>query len=542
MYTPESINDIRQRSQEGEVLEFKEARGAFSPSSRSDYCAAIANMGGGKLLLGVANDHRVVGTSVYQGTVNGVSQEVFDAIGITVRVEEVAHPDGRVVIFDIPSRTTGRLVRSNGRYRYPMRRGESLVEMDESEVRYALNEVRPDFSATIQDELSTDDLDPVAVANFRKLRSEKMRNPRVQADPLDRVLSDAGLLMNGRCTFACLVLLGNEESVRRLAPQSEIIYEWRTRAGQTSHNFRKEWTKPYFAIYDEIWQTINARNLRMPFQEGFIQREVDAFDEKSCREAVNNAVAHRDYTITEGSIFIHASPEQFSVTSPGGFLPGITSENIFVKSQWRNRRIADALEHTKLIERSGQGMDDIFEISIRQGKGLPNFIGTDDRTVQINIPAVVEDPAFIQFLEKVANEKQHTFSLDEMMELERVRKNGPIADLRFKTRLLTLGVVEKVGKTRGTKYILSHRYYKFEMKPGEYTRIKGISRKSKKELILEHIRREGTGRAVDFMDAFPDLKRGDIQNLLQELKRDGLLRTEGITRSAVWKLVNKDQK
>jgi ATP-dependent DNA helicase RecG len=542
MYTPQDIDDILEHFREGEVLEFKTAERGFSKEHRSDYCAAIANMGGGKLLLGVTNDRKVSGTSCYEGRINQIPQEVYQNIGITVAVQEVDHPNGRVVIFDIPKRSTGKPVRSNGEYTYPIRRGESLGEMDEDMFRSVINELTPDFSASIVDGFPLNDLDLVAVENFRKLRSAKTENPRVLTEPIEQVLADAGLLIDGKCTFACLVLLGKSEKIKRLAPQSEIIFEWRSDAGKIPHDFRKTWTGPYFANYDEIWEAINARNVRVPYQEGFIQHEIFAFDEKACREAVNNAVTHRDYMITTGSIFIHASPERFSVTSPGGLLPQITLENIREKSAWRNRTIADALEHTKLVERSGQGIDDIFEISIEQGKGIPDFDGTDAYQLCINIPAIVRDLSFVKFLETVVNEKGVILSLDEMIELERLREQGADVDIAFKEKFLKFGIVEKIGKTSGTKYILSHRYYKHENKLGKYTRLKGLSRESRKELILKHIEREGKGNMSEFMEAFPDLKRSDISNILDEMKKDEEIYFDGKTRRGVWKVSNKDGK
>ncbi len=539
MYLPEDIDDILNRGEEGEVLEFKEAKSNFDSRDRSDYCAAIANMGGGKLLLGITNDKEVVGTSVYQGTENKIPQEVYQQIGISVAIEEVRHPKGRVVVFDIPSRPVGQRVRSYGRYTYPVRRGEAIGEMDDDTTRKILNEVEPDFSSSIVEGLKLEDLDEAAVENFRKRRSEKTGNRGLLEAPIIQVLADAELVRDKKLTFACLLLLGKKEKISELSPQVEIIYEWRNDPEQIHHDFRMRWRAPYFSIYDEIWNTISARNIRVPYQEGFIQQEVLAFDEKACREAINNAVAHRDYSIGGRSVIIHASPVSFTVISPGGFPNEITPENILnAQPHWRNRLIAEAFERTMLVERSGQGIDSIFETTIRQGKGLPNFNGTDVSTVQINVPAKVQDTEFVKFLEKVANEKQVSFSFDEIFELEKLRERKIMPILHHKEKFLKLGVIEKIGKTSGTKYILSHRYYSHGEKPGIYTRIKGLTREHKKQLILEHIKREGHGKMHEFIDIFPELKPSDITNFLQELKREKLVYVEGKTNNAVWKLVN----
>lgn len=112
---------------------------------------------------------------------------------------------------------------------------------------------------------------------------------------------------------------------------------------------------------NEIWRELESRNIRTPFQQGFIQREVFAFDERSIREAVLNAVTHRDYSISGQVIFITASPDGFLIESPGGFLPGITPKNVIFSRAWRNQRLAEVFEKAGLVERSGQGLDLIFE-------------------------------------------------------------------------------------------------------------------------------------------------------------------------------------
>lgn len=537
MYLPEDVDDILQ-DRENTTLEFKEARSNFSDTERSDYCAAIANMGGGKLLLGITNDRNIVGTSVYQGTINKIPQQIYQAIGITVAVEEVRHLKGRIVVFDVPSRPVGQRVRSNaGKYTYPIRRGESLGEMDDAMTKEILNEVQPDFSAGIVEDMTLNDLDETAVNDFKNKRAEKTDNHGLKTISTGQVLTDAELMRDGKLTFACLLLLGKKEKITKFLPQAEIIYEWRNDPKQIHHDFRASWRSPYFIIYDEIWNTINARNIRIPYQEGFIQQEVLAFDEKACREAVNNAVAHRDYSIGGRSIIIRTSPNSLTVISPGGFPNEITPENVLnAPPHWRNRLIAEAFERTKLVERSGQGIDNIFETSIRQGKGLPDFDGTSDSTVQINIPALVKDAEFVKFLEKVANEKQVTFSFDEIYELEKLREKKVLSVLSHKEKFLKLEIIEKVGKTSGTKYILAHRYYSYQERPGIYTRIRGISREKNKELILNHIQREGRGMKKDFIDAFPELKVSDVSNLLQELKGEGKIERVGSERAGYWKL------
>jgi ATP-dependent DNA helicase RecG len=486
-----------------------------------DYCSALANEGGGKLVLGVDDKVRkVVGSKAFQGTHNKLSIELLQKLKIRVDVEELHHPDGRVLIFHIPSRPFGQPIRSTGKYTYPMRAGASLVEMDAVTLKRILNETTPDFSAQIVDGLKIIDFDESALDTFRTRWAQKSRRNDYLSFSPEKLLRKVGLLTDSGLTYASLILFGKKEKLDMLLPCSEIIFEWRQTPNKTAHDFRIPWREPFFKIYDEVWNTLNARNIRIPFQEGLFQREIFAFSEKPVREALLNAVAHRDYTITTQSIFIKASPEQFFIESPGGLPAGITLENILTKTAWRNRLIAETLEKAEMVERSGQGMDDIFQITIREGKGMPDLSKTDAFSVRLTIPAQVKDKNFILFLERVINQKQVSLSFEEIYALEQIREQQKVPISEFKDKFLELGIIEKVGKTRGAKYLLSHKYYVHAGKSGVYTRITGISREKQKELILKHLSKNKKGFRKDFEDIFAELKPSDISNLLRELKKE----------------------
>lgn len=522
---------------EGLKLEFKTAEHSFSADKDlPDYCAALSNEGGGKLILGVAPDHRVVGTKTFQGTYNKLSMKLLSKLKIRINVEEFNHPNGRVLIFHIPPHPPGQPIKSAGNYHYPMRAGESLTEMDPETLKRILNETEPDFSSRIVAGFSISDLDHTALTNFRERWAQKTKRQDYLEFSDEKMLRNIGLLTDQGLNYANLILFGKKEKIDQLLPGSEIIFEWRQSAKKIPHDYRINWREPFFKIYDEVWETINARNLRIPFQEGLFQREIFAFSEKPTREALLNAVAHRDYTIGSQSIFISASPEEFVIDSPGGFLPGITPENVFYKREWRNRCIAETFEKAGLVERSGQGMDDIFESTIREGKGLPDLSKSDSFTVQLRIPVQVKDKNFILFLEKVTNEKQILLSFEEIFALEQIREKQVILSFPHKKKFFDLGIIEKIGRTRGAKYILSHQYYAHEGKVGTHTRLAGLSRDQKKELILNHLRKNKKGAMKEFQDVFPDLKRSDIHNLLQELKQAEHIIYMGSKKSGYWTL------
>jgi len=472
---------------------------------------------------------------LFKTLINKLSHELLQKLRIRIDVEELIHPEGRILIFHIPPRPKGQPIKSTGNYNYPMKVGESLVEMDNATLKRILNETDVDFSSQIVTDLSLADLDEQAINNFKQLWAKKTQRNDYLSYPNEKTLRAIGLLSEKGLNYASLILFGRKEKIDEMFPGSEIIFEWRQNAKKIPYDYRKNWREPFFKIYNDVWETINARNIRFPFQEGLFQREIYAFSEKPVREAMLNAVAHRDYTIHNRSIFMKASPEEFLIESPGGFPYGITIENILRETYWRNRCIAETLEKSGLVERSGQGMDDIFESTIKEGKGLPDLSGSNDFSVRLKIPAQVKDKNFILFIEKITREKQTTLSFDEIYKLEKIREHQPVTEIEYKRKFLDIGIIERVGKTRGAKYILSHKYYTHAGKIGEHTRIAGLEREQKKTLILNHLKKN-KGYLHDLCTAFPELKPMDISNLLQELKNDNKIEHIGSARTGYWKL------
>ena len=524
------------QNQEGLNLEFKTAKNNFDRKDLFRYCAALANEGGGKLILGVEpRKHMVVGTQAYQGTDNTFPNQILQKLGIRVDVEEVAHRNGRVLIFHIPGHFIGKPIQVDGIYY--MRAGESLVPMDEQTLKLKLTQNESDFSETVVKNLRVSDLDNHALSSLRAILREHNKVALAELETT-KLLSSLGLINGEEVTFAALILLGKQEKINEILPSAEIIFEWR-HDQKINHDFRMEWRSPFLTVYDDIWKTINDRNVRIPLQEGLLQNEILAFNEQAIREALLNAVTHRDYSIQSESIFVKADSENLTVISPGGFLPGITIENVIDKQGSRNRRLAEVFQKLGLVERSGQGMDQIFETTLREGKGLPDLSKTDNFQVTLRVPAQVKDKNFILFLEKISQERQVVFSLNEIYELELLRENRTVTNLKNKSKFLDLGIIEPIGKTSGTKYMLSRKYYVYENRSGVYTRIQGLTRTHKKELILKHIQRERKASSKDFIDVFPELKPKDISNILQELRTSKKIFFTGNKKEGFWTLAEK---
>jgi ATP-dependent DNA helicase RecG len=143
--TSEQVDLWRQSPSEHQRLEFKEAKEQYDFKKMCRYCVAIANEGGGFMVLGVADrpPWRVVGTNSCPDAIGQV-QKLFETLGFRVDIEEVHHPDGRVVVFEIPSRPRGTAYHYDGAYL--MRSGGALVPMSEDQLRRIFAEGRPDWA------------------------------------------------------------------------------------------------------------------------------------------------------------------------------------------------------------------------------------------------------------------------------------------------------------------------------------------------------------------------------------------------------------
>ncbi len=523
-------------AKEDRHLEFKEAKASFHFERLVEYSVALANEGGGKLILGVTDKRprRVVGSQAFRN-LQRTQAGLIERLRLRIDAECINHPDGRVVVFHVPSRPIGMPVHYNGKYL--MRSGESLVPMTPDQLKRILDESGPDFSAEVVPKARVADLNDAAIDDFRRRWSQKSKNPAIQHLSPEQLLRDAELLVDARVTYAALILLGTPAAISRYLSHAEVIFEYRSSEAAGPAQQREEYREGFFSFYEHLWEKINLRNDKQHFQDGLFILDVPTFNETAVREAILNAVSHRDYR-HGGSIFIRQFPRRLEIVSPGGFPPGITPENILDRQLPRNRRIADVFGKCGLVERAGQGADRMFESCIREGKSLPDFTGTDPYQVALTLHGQVQDPAFLRFLEKVGRERLASFSTKDFLVLDLVHRDEPIPEALTPAlrRLVQMGVVETVGRGRGTRYLLARGFYAAIRQKGGYTRRKGLDRETNKALLLRHVQSsspEGCAMA-ELQQVVPTLSRAFVKRLMDELRREGKVRLEGRRRWSRW--------
>jgi ATP-dependent DNA helicase RecG len=525
-------------AREDEHLEFKEAKNHFDFEELVKYCSALANEGGGRIIFGVTDSspRHVVGTQAFNN-LERTRSAITERLHLKIDAEIISHPDGQVVVFQILSRPLGIPIPYKGGYW--MRSGESLVPMTQDMIKRIFDEAVPDFSAEICAGATMDDLDPGAIEEFRMRWMRKSGNKNLEHRSHQGLLSDAELAFDDKITYAALVLFGTHKTLGRFLSQAEVVFEYRSATSTTTSLQRKEYRQGFFSFYDDLWTTINLRNETQHFRDGLFILDIPTFNEAAIREAVLNSISHRDYRLP-GSIFVCQHPRKLEIVSPGGFPPGITPQNILWRQSPRNRRIAEALSKCGLVERSGQGADRMFEECIREGKPRPDFIGTDEYQVSVTFKCEVQYPQFARFLEKVSQEKQFYFSITDLLVLDCLQNEEKVPE-ELKPRLGILsdhGIIERIGRGRGTRYILSRHFYDFLGKKGTYTRKRGLDRETNKSLLLKHIEsRSIHGSALgELIQVLPTHSVPQVRTLLRELQREGKAHCVGRTRAGRWRI------
>ena len=524
-------------AKEGEHFEFKKAEHRFDYTELQKYASAISNEGGGKIVLGISDSRprKVIGTKAFDQP-ERTRKGLIESLRINVDFEVLNDgTESRVLVFIIPARPIGLPVQVDGVAWW--RDGDSLVPMPEAIRQKIYEESGRDFSAEICKGAALSDLDPDAIETFRRVWMEKRGNKQIANLSQEQLLRDCeALTRKGEITYAALILFGTYEALGEFLGNSETIFEYRVNEASGPAGQRAEFRQGFFGYFDRLWELINLRNLRLPYQEGFFLYDIYAFNERAVREAILNAICHRNYQLP-GSVFVRQYNDRIEFESPGGLPAGITVDNILDRQSARNRRLAEIISRCGLVERSGQGMNLIFEESIKEAKELPDFTGTDDHVVHLRLGALITDPAMIRIFKEIGEKTLSSFSTDDFRLVRRVMDGTPIPrSLHSRIgRLVSLGVLERVGRS---KLLVSRQYYKAIGKGGTFTRLKGLDNNTNKELLKRHMKDMGNPglKLRDFQQVLPSIDIRHIQWLLNGLKANGDVYVSGRTSAARWYL------
>lgn len=550
-----TIEQLRNMRESEDHIEFKRCQqGNLSfngsdkqkPSDRRKcilgYVVALANANGGYLVLGMedAFPHKVVGTSQCENALGKLENEIYKALQIPVDAYELFdEQNNRVVVVEIPRHPVGKALRFED---VPLwRSGEELIPMPDKVLFSILQETDPDYSQAICEGVTIDDLDKEAIDILKEKYARKQNNPTFTSLSDRQALSDLKLIEGNKVTNAAVLLVGKAEIIQQNFPQAKVQHEFRTTEGQERFDKRLSFVAPFYILIDQLWKAVNDRNGSVPVQEGAYMFDIPFFNEEVIREVINNAFAHRDYRLAS-EIVIKQYPTKLSVISPGGFPIGVTLENILtVSSTPRNRLLADVLAATGIVERSGQGMDVIFRLTLSEGKQTPDYSKTNDYQVTAILSATVKDPGFALFIKSIQQElpENQKLSVFDVLTFCAIREGKQPKDKEIAKRLYSMGYLEKRGKTSAIRYILPRRYYELTGNQSEYSELTDWDDEQIWSVLFRYLKKYGTAKKTDIAKLIGQhISDSQLRRLLERLSEgpNPPLIKEGKTRNLTYSL------
>ena len=322
------------------------------------------------------------------------------------------------------------------------------------------------------------------------------------------------------------------------------MLEYRNSENQIPFDNRIPFSEPFFILIEALWNTINLRNGSFPIQDGAYIFNIPFFNEEVIRESINNAITHRDYRKTS-EIVIKQFPQRLDIINAGGFPIGVNLQNLLkTPSTPRNRLLADVLQKTGIVERSGQGVDKIFYNTLIEGKAEPDYSKSDYFQVNLKLSAVIEDRAFALFIVAVQDELPETgkLSVSEVITLNMIKKNVAKKDLdtEIVAKLLEKKLIEKRGKTNAIFYILSKDYYDFTDEKAKYYNLQELDESEILTKIMQFLFKEEKAKMKDFVTLFEDkLSRKQVRFRVDKFVSNRILEQEGEGQGSIYKIANE---
>lgn len=381
--TPEQIDLWRSSPSEHQKLEFKEAKTQFDNQKLYKYCVAIANEGGGLLLLGVSDilPRPVVGTAAFNNTVE-MAGRLFQAVGFRVDIEEVKHPDGRVLVFHIPPRPRGTAYHLDGAYL--MRSGDSLVPMSEDQLRQIFAEGEPDWLEEpsvqgIDGQRVIDLLDTQTFFELLKLPFPNDRNGVLDRLIRERLIDEQGGQYSIRRLGSILLAkrIADFPDIARRAPRV-VVY---TGTSKLETKLDQFWVQGYAVGFKGFVHFVMAQLPQNEVIEDALRKEVKLAPEIAIRELIANALIHQDFRISGVSVSVEIYSDRVEVSNPGE--PVVPVDRFIDGYQSRNERLADLMRRMGICEEKSSGIDKVIHAAEIYQLPAPDFRSGYRRTVAV---------------------------------------------------------------------------------------------------------------------------------------------------------------
>ena len=542
----EKLSQYRQMPSETEWLEFKEAKNSFDFDDLGKYFSALSNEGNlkhqhsGWMIFGIKDrlPREIVGTQYRLGisSQNSLKHEIAKQTnGLTFQeIYELHLPEGRVLMFQIPVAPAGMPTSWKGHY-YG-RDGESIssLSMHELEtIRHQIEEL--DWTAQICQAATIDDLDSEALHIARTKFQHKHVGTRVCKDAekwdTQTFLDKAKLTRNGRLTRTTILLLGKPESAHYLNPHPAQI-TWKLDADEQAY---AHFGPPFLLSVEEVFRHI--RNIKFRFQprNQLIPIELSKYDPKIVLEAINNCIAHQDYT-QYARIIVTEKVDRLILQNIGGFYDGTVDDYVLrerTPERYRNSFLVQAMVNLDMIDTMGMGIRRMFLEQRKRNFPLPEYNLEDSNHVHLVIYGKLIDENYSRIL--IENQD---LSIAEVMALDSVQKKREISK-----KAIQMLKKKKLIEGRYPNIFVSASIAQATNKRAQYIKNRAFDADHYEQLILKFIDRYGTATRADIetliIDKLPEIldqtqKENKVGNLISKMRKEGLIRNTGSSRNPKW--------
>lgn len=523
-------------------IEFKSDIKSYPDRDLIDEIVGMTNTIGGTLYLGVEDD----------GTITGVNKKHRDAIGvaalianntvppIAVRAEVIT--EGKDVLkIEIP-RSRGVVSTSSGRIlrrRLKLDGTPEVIPMYPYEIPSRLAELGMlDYSAQPLAGAVLDDLDPNQRVRLRRIIQNRQGGEKtlltLPDDELDialRLITEVG----GKYvpTVAGMLLIGKEERIAELMPTARSTFQV---LEGTAVRMNEDSSKPLLELFENYETYLKPWNPERETEYGLFRIPIPEFDWAAFREGLVNAFCHRDYTML-GSVRVLIDDEGMVISNPGGFIDGVNLKNLLtVEPHGRNPALADAMKRIGLAEKTGRGIDRIYEGSIVFGRPWPDYSESTSRTVKLFIQRAKADLSFAKLVADEQNRQGKPLSIYTLMilsllnnerrcSLERIVEVTNLSENKVRAaveNMIETGLIEATGSGKNRTFIMGKKIYREKNETIQYVRQTDIDSIRYPELVMKLARTQSgiitKQNIIDLLNVTPSQAYKIIKQLQNENK------------------------
>ncbi len=543
-------------SRESLTVEFKSDRSRLSDRELVEAVVCLANADGGEIWLGVEDN----------GTPTGLHAEHLNLAGLGGLVAARTSPSVAVVVTPVNlngiavahiavPKSSAEVATSNGVYLRRRIKHDGTPEcapmLPHDRASRAAHFGLADASAQPVAGATLADLDPLERERLRQ-SVQQYGGDRVLLELDDEAL-DGALGLTARQadgarvpTLTGLLLVGREQALRDLVPTHEFAFQVLAQEAVRFNEFRRF---PLLKALDWLETNFRPYNPEREIQVGLFRVPVPRVDLGAFREAVANALVHRDYHRL-GAVHVRLDDDGLTISNPGGLVDGVTLANLLTtEPRPRNRTLADAMKRVGVVERSGRGVDKIYRGMLRFGRPEPDYRRTSEYSVVLRLATVDADESFLKLVVDEERKLGRDLPIDSLIALAALRElkrlgteelavhiqREPAQAKRTLELLLEAGLVQAHGATKGRTYTLAPGVYQADGDKAAYTRQTGFSALQHEQLVLNYVRQHQAIRRADVMELCR-LSEGQAKELLKRMKASGQLQLEGAGRGALYRL------